>query len=41
MRSELVGEKKYGDVPGPAEKVSEEISPGPSQVLLRLSAPTF
>ena len=40
LRLALIGEKCYGDVPGPVEKVSDEISPGPNDVLTKLSDPS-
>ena len=39
LRSDLIGGKNYADVPGPVEKVSDEVSPGPNEVLAKLSDP--
>ena len=41
IKSELIGQKSYEDLPGPVERVSEEISPGPDNVLTRLSDPLW
>ncbi len=40
IKSDLIGEKSYGDVRGPIEQVSEEDSPGPDDVSTKLSDPS-